>query len=52
MNKTYVNKSYMSVYVDKPTVEEFRMYCAKNGLSISSTIAIMIRKYLEEKKDG
>lgn len=45
-------RSYLTIYIPKHIVEEFRSHCASKGLVMSSTIAILIEEYLKGKKDG
>lgn len=45
-------RSYLNVYIPKHIVDQFRMHCASRGLVMSSTVAILIEKYLEGKQNG
>lgn len=52
MNKSYVDKSNMSIYVDRQTAQELRTHCATYGLSLSGTIGILIKNFLEKHKNA
>lgn len=45
-----VYKGKYSITVDEQLMSDFRSYCQKNGLKMSSVIEKLIKEYLREKK--